>query len=322
MDNHDKIFDQFKKASENAEAKPFASMDKVWLRVEEKLDKKVLKKENKLWKKIAIAASLLLLVTLGYQIFKPETQKITIQKNEVAAEDSVKMPNIQPQNSVADVSKPNPVIKKDAGGILQKQISNASDIVANEKITAVSEMPLPMAASETDDLAKENKTVISESPKSKGFMKRNAVDAKNIERSKDEAPEAEMREMQTATKSAPMLVVEDNPVASASQAVKDGLSKLDPEDVENIMVLNEPLYIINGHDYTEPELFGPNPTSPYAPLNQQEIETLSILQGEKAVQDYGKRGEKGVVIITTKNNKPVTHGRAGQVESKASKKPK
>ena len=36
----------------------------------------------KLWKKIAIAASILLFATLGFQLFKPETQKITIQKNE------------------------------------------------------------------------------------------------------------------------------------------------------------------------------------------------------------------------------------------------
>ena len=62
MDNQDKIFDKFKKAAENSEQKDFPGMDKVWARVEEKLDKKEDKKAISLWKKIAIAASVLLLI--------------------------------------------------------------------------------------------------------------------------------------------------------------------------------------------------------------------------------------------------------------------
>jgi hypothetical protein len=49
MDNQDKIFNKIKEASQKAESQDFPSMDKVWNRVEEKLDKKVLKKETKLW---------------------------------------------------------------------------------------------------------------------------------------------------------------------------------------------------------------------------------------------------------------------------------
>ena len=57
-------------------------------------------------------------------------------------------------------------------------------------------------------------------------------------------------------------------------------------------------------NYSEEELFGPNPTSPYSPLNKQLIETISILQDEKAVSIYGEKGKNGVVIITTKDGKP------------------
>ena len=60
MENRDKIFDQFKSAAENVAPKDFGSMESVWNRVEEKLDTKVLKKETKTWKKIAVAASILL----------------------------------------------------------------------------------------------------------------------------------------------------------------------------------------------------------------------------------------------------------------------
>ena len=61
MDNQDKIFDKIKTASQKAETMDFPGMEKVWARVDEKLDKKALKTKNKLWKKIAIAASVLLL---------------------------------------------------------------------------------------------------------------------------------------------------------------------------------------------------------------------------------------------------------------------
>ena len=46
MDNHDKIFEQFKKAADKEQLADFSSKDKVWSRLEDKLDHKVLKKEN------------------------------------------------------------------------------------------------------------------------------------------------------------------------------------------------------------------------------------------------------------------------------------
>jgi outer membrane cobalamin receptor len=52
-------------------------------------------------------------------------------------------------------------------------------------------------------------------------------------------------------------------------------------------------------------MFGKNPTSPYAPLSKQKIESISIVQGEKAVAMFGKKGINGVVIIYTKDGKPV-----------------
>lgn len=51
MDNQDKIFDKIKTASQKAETMDFPGMEKVWARVDEKLDKKALKTKNKLWKK-------------------------------------------------------------------------------------------------------------------------------------------------------------------------------------------------------------------------------------------------------------------------------
>ena len=50
-------------------------------------------------------------------------------------------------------------------------------------------------------------------------------------------------------------------------------------------------------EYSEKEVFGPNPTSPYYPLNKQEIESISIYQDEEAIELYGEKGNKGVVVI-------------------------
>ena len=78
MENQD-IFNQIKSAAENPEPKDFTGMEKVWNRVEEKLDTKASKTAAWRWKKIAVAASLLLMATLGYQFFKNDAD--TLQPN-------------------------------------------------------------------------------------------------------------------------------------------------------------------------------------------------------------------------------------------------
>jgi hypothetical protein len=81
-------------------------------------------------------------------------------------------------------------------------------------------------------------------------------------------------------------------------------SRYDEENLESMVYLKEPLYIINGVHYSEEDLFGSHPTSPYAPLDQQEIEKIEILQGKEAIKKHGDKGKKGVVIIATKDGKP------------------
>jgi hypothetical protein len=88
------------------------------------------------------------------------------------------------------------------------------------------------------------------------------------------------------------------------EVAQKGKKNMNDIEIESLVELKEPLYIINGVNYSEKEMFGPNPTSPYAPLDQQEITELKILLEEDAVKIYGEKGKKGVVIVTTKNNKP------------------
>jgi len=300
MDNQDKLFNQIKSAAQNAETKDFPSMDKVWNRVEEKLDKKVLKKETKLWKKIAVAASVLLVVSLGYQLFK-DNKTITNPENEIVAKDSLKVvtPNqFEKQNAVVESDIPNPYIKKNADDILEKQIATQNQIVSSEYSLTTSE------SIATDSIEVEQKGFFN-APSAKKASS-TWYDAKKFESRGVQyedavvAKEEDRNDKQESAKKLDPLLVIDGKVSNKS------LSNLDEDQLESIIELKEPLYIINSVYYTEKELFGPNPTSPYSPLNKQKIETISILQPEKAVSIYGEKGKKGIVIVTTKDGKPLT----------------
>ncbi|WP_026977967.1 vWA domain-containing protein [Flavobacterium tegetincola] len=83
MDNKDKLDQQFQQAARNSEIGSVPSMENIWARVEEKLDKEEEKKPILWWKKLAVAASLLLFLTLGYQLFTNDTQDLPSENSVV-----------------------------------------------------------------------------------------------------------------------------------------------------------------------------------------------------------------------------------------------
>ena len=309
MDNHDQLFNKIKDASHKQEAKDFAAIDKVWSRVEDKLDNKVLQKENHLWKKIAVAASFLLLFTIGYQFLQPKKQ-IEIPKNSITIKDSIRkeiLP-IPETQKITVAEKTNPAIKKEAAEILEKQLNQNTETAVSISLSMKETSPAAPVVANAESFPK---AVVAndQAEDNAELFKRKKSTAVGVRNEQEVSGAAAKIADAAQMKSDPLVVIDGNPVTSKNgrndQSVKDGLSKLKSDDIEDIVILKEPLYIINGHYYSEEELFGPNPTSPYAPLNKQEIESLSILQGEKAIEAYGKKGSKGVVIISTKNQKPV-----------------
>ncbi len=322
MENQDKIYSQFKNAAEKSEAKDFPNMDKIWNRVEEKLDQKVLKKETKLWKKIAVAASVLLVISVLYQFLKSEVTTI-VPTNEVVIQDSIstsKKVENTPQTTVADADLDTSYfIRKDAAKILKEQIAKQADVVTNYKSKEV--------ISEPNSVSKWAETAVQEDrnddAKSGGIeFKGRKFDAIGVvhETRKEQAAEAETvkKAIQIAAKSEPLLIINNKAVTSNDASTYDKVSKkemakINSEDLETVVYLKEPLYIIDGKQYSEEELFGAKPTSPYAPLSEQEIINTEVLQGKEAVKAYGEKGTKGVLIITTKNGKPAV--------KKAAKKP-
>jgi Ca-activated chloride channel family protein len=131
MENQDKIFDKIKNASQKAEEKDFPAFEKVWMRVEEKLDKKEDKKAIALWKKLAVAASLLLFFSLGYQFLKPDSK--------IIAPNATKENNvvIQEKQDTITTKKPSEKIKADAEVILKKQIEKQTPFVVLDTISEV-----------------------------------------------------------------------------------------------------------------------------------------------------------------------------------------
>jgi TonB-dependent SusC/RagA subfamily outer membrane receptor len=261
-------------------------MEKVWNRVEEKLDKKELKKATNLWKKIAVAASLLLVTTLGYQFLKEDQP--TINTNDVIVQKDSVQKTTPNNNAVVSAETLNPAIKEEAEAILNEQIVVSSQVAVQE-------------VSESIKGINDSLKYVFTSPRV--VLKSASPEILSVASETNKAEDMEVfinkeNRVSNAKKEMPLLVFDDK--VTNKQSVKE----VAMDEIDSIIVLPDPLYIINGIEYTEQELFGPNPTSPYTPLNEQEIDSISILQDEKATSIYGAKGKKGVVIISTKNGKP------------------
>jgi len=315
MDNQDKLFDKFKEAAHNSEVKDFPAMDKVWSRVEEKLDKKEDKKTISLWKKIAIAASLLLLISLGSQFLKSD-KETTIQNPKVVVNEKEEIQNQSSEKDNAVVAKEAEIVSKaEAMEILDQEIKKQQKVAIQETRSANAETvgtgtPF-VSANEVyspNPVLVEDEVYEEENVAAKGKMElmNSYVETKEKESARVAFA---AKQSQMAKKSAPLVVVNGNAIAHKDDAKRDKMMQAEmpnfqPENLESLVVLDEPLYIIDGIYYSENDLFGNNPTSPYAPLNKQEIKTITILQDLEATSKYGEKGKKGVVIITTKNGKP------------------
>ncbi|MNK46648.1 hypothetical protein D3C87_654330 [compost metagenome] len=317
MDNQDKLFDKIKEASQKAEFQDFPGMEKVWARVEEKLDKKEDKKTIALWKKIAVAASLLLLLSLGFQFLHTdkdainETPKVVIQETEKEQEPILEQKNTIPSSDSELVSK------EEATEILNKQIKQQQKVAIQEVEAlpnAVTSPPVVTERANYDAIMATPSPVRAEVTEedNNSYSQKEEASEMEYSRAKESAKVAfAARESQSmkAKKSSPLVVLNGNALAHSDDVKKDKmiqneLPNLKPENLDSLVVLDEPLYIIDGIYYSENDLFGKNPTSPYAPLDRQDIKTVTILQDLEATEKYGEKGKKGVVIITTKNGKP------------------
>ena len=295
MGTEEKLYKKIQQAAENAEQKDFPGMEKIWARVEDKLETQTLQKEKHLWKKIAVAASIVLVGTLTFFLLQ-EKENVVIPENTVTTIDSSKntIPTPETANGLVNTTSE---IKKEAEQILQQQIVIQNNIVINDTINYKSKkevmIPVPIAMEEVQEMAKtslvptyNNNISNSASTNDSGYLAKgkryDLANSVNLLKEKD--------------KKEP----NDDLLLIDGKLSKKSLNNLNPEEIESVVELKEPIYYINGVEYSEESLFGENPTSPYAPLSKQKIDTIIILEPERAIPIYGEKGKKGVVIITIK----------------------
>jgi hypothetical protein len=330
MNSEDKIYNKIKNASHKGE-KDFPGMDKVWNRVEEKLDNTIVVQKKNTWQKLAIAATVLLSFSIIYQfVGNEETFKGKIKNNEanpvIVSNDSVKKIIDKAKEVVVENDKS---IKKE-GQISPESKFDPTNIESNPWATSFA----PTASVISDSAVKikydfntipyEEKNIITtelnknNSSENEVSFRKSSLNSSSSNNSylsqgkKFEAPIKEVKSKYKAPKfnaaKTPVqqnkdLVVIDGVAMDKSYNAEKELAKLNADDFETT-VLPNPLYIINGIEYSEESLFGKNPTSPYAPLDKQRITSTNILEPANATKIYGKKGQNGIVIITTKDGKP------------------
>lgn len=315
MNSEEKIYSKIKNASHKGE-KDFPGMDKVWNRVEEKLDNTIVVQKKNTWQKLAIAATILLSFSIIYQFMSND--EIIKDKNEttnsvIVSTDSVKKIIDKAKEVVVDNSIPTKLENKINPNITS---SETSDNLIDDSAMKMEVKEDQFDSEEKGEITNElNKNIGTENEVSFKNSALNSSSSNTDYLAPTKKYEATVKPVQSkykATKSksaAPVqqnkdLVVIDGIAMDKSYNAEKELKKINTEDITDTTYLPNPLYIINGIEYSEESLFGKNPTSPYAPLDKQKITSTNILKPADATKIYGKKGEKGIIIITTKDGKP------------------
>ena len=315
MNSEEKIYSKIKNASHKGE-KDFPGMDKVWNRVEEKLDNTIVVQKKNTWQKLAIAATILLSFSIIYQFMSND--EIIKDKNEttnsvIVSTDSVKKIIDKAKEVVGDNSIPTKLENKINPNITS---SETSDNLIDDSAMKMEVKEDQFDSEEKGEITNElNKNIGTENEVSFKNSALNSSSSNTDYLAPTKKYEATVKPVQSkykATKSksaAPVqqnkdLVVIDGIAMDKSYNAEKELKKINTEDITDTTYLPNPLYIINGIEYSEESLFGKNPTSPYAPLDKQKITSTNILKPADATKIYGKKGEKGIIIITTKDGKP------------------
>jgi hypothetical protein len=319
MNQEEKIYQKIKNASNKTEETSFPGMDKVWNRVEEKLDQKKTKKAVFLWKKLAIAASFLLFFTVGVQLYttqKELTQPIEplintkesfepVQENSVITFDDEKAESTESLNEVESFVNSNSnnakkVISESKSVAVQDDVpvivSKDKMIYPNTKTSFAAEEVSADVQFVSQKEAIEKGYLNSASSKSNDFLSNRKIYAARSSNMKYEnlkAKNAEVEEITTQAKNEDLVVVD----GKLSKKKKEDLNS---NEFDEMVELKNPTYIINGEEFSEESLFGEKPTSKYAPLNSQKIDSIKVYLPEEAIPIYGSKGKNGIVIISIK----------------------
>ena len=297
----------------------------LWDKLENRLDHQIVTKKSNVYKKIlwtAIPAAAVLLFFFLNKNNDPNINEKPIDKvvnhpidKNVKEEQTAEKINEIILPKVIDLKEKQVVIHEDSA-VLEKANQTGYFHEMNETSQneiAKQEEDIELTAKKTTQNNEELEKVIStirymqpmtnevaESKAENMLYEQATTKSKEVKTKKIKQKKVRIKKpkKENLSKKEPLLVIN-------GQATKYSVHDFTDDELEDIVFLNEPLYIINGVEYTEDELFGPKPTSPYYPLKDQNIEEITIYEAEKAIEKYGQKGAKGVVVIKTKDGKAV-----------------
>lgn len=298
MTTEEKIYKKIKNAAEKETKTEFLASDKIWDKVTTKLDNNTLKKEKDYWKKGAVAAAILLVGTVVYMFLNTENQEIKPTK---IVFESDSLPN---KNRVPEVNKPvveqHHAIKENSAKIIQNQITIQQTIVLNDTFEKaalqIEETGATIAFEEVSEAKKSDVSIQNSMRNSassnSGFLaNRKSFEAVGISSTLDNKDKESVVVSNAKDKNDDLVVID----GKLSKKTKASLIQ---SEYENITELTNPIYYINGEEFTENQLFGAGATGKYVPLKQQNITSIVVLEPEKAVKIYGEKGRNGIVILT------------------------
>ena len=276
MGTEEKLYKKIQQAAQNAEQKDFPGMENVWARVENKLETQTLQKEKHLWKKIAVAASFVLVGTLAFLLLQPK-ENIIIPENTITTIDTSKSKIPTPESANGFVNT-NPVIKKDAEQILQQQIVIQNNIVVNDTISYKSDKEVifssPIALEENSVQGRMN------------LVPSNQNDASNSASITVQGYAAKAKSYDITSFAAE--AISEEPIKEMNDDFVMIRGQMSQESANE----NEPLIVLNNHLVTKAILNDIDPNK---------IESVTVLKDKAAMSIYGSKGKNGAIVLTTKN---------------------
>lgn len=317
MENNQDIDKRFNEASKlSEEPAVFPGFEKVWGKVEEKLDQKVEKKRIlPLWFPYGIAASVILGLGVLYFLDKKETTapgnpviaekpKDHLQRNQIQTIDSTVKSNIEKEIEVSKSPQEPPALAYENIQI-PDQVGKATVVNRNDEIFA----------SRSGDYSTDEY-----------FIKKKDINkTQNIEEVVLYAPLTYKKTISTTTSSstivssAPLNYIASNNTGQALQGSVAGIqvqssgikrrkgdkikntvntanngylnnSQIAIRGLSTLKSTNEPLFVVNGKVVKE---------AYFRALNPQKIESVEVVKGAAVSALYGSQGANGVIVVKT-----------------------
>ena len=207
----------------------------------------------------AIAASIVLVGTIAYHFYQPN-EPLKVNEQPLVLRDTVKVKKTIEESTVVTNEKTesikavHPAIKAEASQIIEEQVQLKPNAVALEepkKAEINAEISETSASSLYDD---EIKVPVS-SEKVAIIPKMSIVETASAQKRTQIAPNYNAvteRENLQSRKLVPLILLDGQKISEKE------LDKVSPAELDSIVLLKEPLYIINGVEYSEQEIFSYN----------------------------------------------------------------